>query len=70
LEVSYNINGNNINVLNLQVNSTRVVGLDVDLADPLTMEWELEEINFFQGFAKEIEDEGKGFFLLPFMKRR
>lgn len=57
-------------MLNLQVNSTRVVGLDVDLADPLTMEWELEEINFFQGFAKEIEDEGKGFFLLPFMKRR
>ena len=25
-----------------KVNSSRVVGLDIDLADPLTMEWELK----------------------------
>ena len=49
---------------------SRVVGLDLDLADPLTMEWERRVVEKFEGLAEEIESEGSGLFFLPFIKRR
>ena len=52
-----------------KVNTSRVVGLDLDLADPLTMEWELTVANKFLELADEIESEGSGLFFYPFMKR-
>ena len=52
-----------------KVNTSRVVGLDLDLADPLTMEWELKVVDAFLRLAGEIEAEGGGLYFYPFMVR-
>ena len=52
-----------------KVNTSRVVGLDLDLADPLTMEWERKVVDAFLRLAGEIEAEGGGLYFYPFMVR-
>ena len=52
-----------------KVNTSRVVGLDLDLADPLTMEWERKVVDAFLRLAGEIEAEGSGLYFYPFMVR-
>ena len=52
-----------------KVNTSRVVGLDLDLADPLTMEWELKVVDAFLRLAAEIEAEVSGLYFYPFMVR-
>ena len=48
--------------------STRLVGMDVDLADPYTMLWEERVINALLGIAQEYERDG--YMLLPNIARR
>ena len=48
--------------------STRLVGMDVDLADPYTMLWEERVIDALLGIAEEYERDG--YKLLPNIARR
>ena len=48
--------------------STRLVGMDVDLADPYTMLWEERVINALLHIAEEYERDG--YMLLPNIARR
>ena len=48
--------------------STRLVGMDVDLADPYTMLWEERVINSLLHIAEEYQ--GDGYKLLPNIARR
>ena len=67
--VNHHYHNSHLIATNLNL-SLQLLGLDFKNADRFTMEWEAELIRQLLDFAAELEEEGKGFHLHIFVKRR